>query len=139
MSGLIRPEISGLHPLLVKLTNIPLSGFTFWTVSEPAGIQTIPILPKMLRTIYEQLGFFPTLFFSILFFISFIFWLAGIAGLLANKDRRRETEWITYFLIVFVPPYPIIWLIMDIFRQYFRITRKAAAAQLNRQTSPESA
>ncbi|MCC5932914.1 MAG: hypothetical protein JJU35_01630 [Balneolales bacterium] len=93
----------------------------------------------MLRAFYEQLGFFPTLVFSILFFLSFVFWLAGIAGLLANKDRRKHTEWVTYALIIFIPVYPIIWLIADIFRQYFRITRKAAQAQLDRQASSPAA
>lgn len=93
----------------------------------------------MLRSLYEQLGFFPTLGFSVLFFMCFIFWLAGIAGLLANKDRKKHTEWLTYALIILVPPYPIIWLIMDIFRQYFRITRKSAQAQLDRQGSLPSA
>ncbi|AXJ01493.1 hypothetical protein CYPRO_2246 [Cyclonatronum proteinivorum] len=88
----------------------------------------------MLRSLYEQLGFFPTLIFSVLFFVCFTFWLAGIAGLLANKDRRKSTEWFTYMLIIFVPPYPIIWLITDVFRQYFRITRKSAQAQKSRQS-----
>ncbi len=81
----------------------------------------------MLQAVYEQLGFFPTLIASVLFVACVIFWMAGIAGLLANSDRRRPTEWLTYVLIIFVPPYPIIWLIIDIFRQYWRITRKTAA------------
>lgn len=78
----------------------------------------------MLQVIYENLGFFPTLFVSVLFFVAFIFWMAGIAGLLANRDRKKPTEWLTYVLIIVVPIYPVAWLIMDIIRQYFRITRK---------------
>jgi len=78
----------------------------------------------MLKVIYDQFGFFPTLFLSILFFVAFIFWMAGIAGLLANRDRKKPTEWLTYVLIILVPVYPVIWLIGDIFRQYWRITRK---------------
>ncbi len=79
----------------------------------------------MLQLIYEQFGFFPTLFLSILFIFAVIFWMAGIAGLLANRDRKKPTEWLTYVLIVIVPVYPIIWLIVDMVRQYWKITRKS--------------
>jgi len=73
-----------------------------------------------------------TLLISVLFVICIIFWLAGIAGLLANSDRRKPTEWLTYALIILVPPYPIIWLIADILKQYFRITRKTKQAMLDK-------
>jgi hypothetical protein len=79
----------------------------------------------MLRLVYEQFGFFPTLFLSVAFILFVIFWAAGIAGLIGNRERRKSAEWATYALCILIPAYPVIWLIADIFRQYWRITRKA--------------
>jgi hypothetical protein len=69
----------------------------------------------MLETFYESFGFLGSISLAFFIFLSFIFWMAGIAGisqLPASKSR-------TYKLacsIVF-PPYPIIWIFVDMYRQ----------------------
>ncbi|MCH8567731.1 MAG: hypothetical protein LAT67_05685 [Balneolales bacterium] len=79
----------------------------------------------MLRSLYEQIGFFPTLFLSISLFIAVIFWAAGIAGIIAGRDLKKPASNFTIALCIFVPVYPIIWLIFDMIRQYTRITNES--------------
>lgn len=73
----------------------------------------------MLQTFYENFGFFGALIFSLSLFTFFIFWMAGIAGI----SQLPESKGKFYKLAVgaLIPPYPIIWLIIDIFRQRKRM------------------
>jgi len=80
----------------------------------------------MIRGIYLEFGFFLTLVVCVMIVISFIFWLAGIAGLLANPDRKKGADFATLMLCVFVPPYPIIWLLGDMMREYLTLRRHSA-------------
>jgi len=73
----------------------------------------------MLQTFYENFGFFGALILSLGLFSFFIFWIAGIAGISQLPDSKSKL----YKLVVgaIIPPYPIIWLIIDIFRQRKRM------------------
>lgn len=77
----------------------------------------------MIRALYLDFGFFITLFICSLIVISVIFWLAGIAGLLANPDRKKSTDILTVIVCVFVPIYPIIWLFGDMLREFLTMRK----------------
>ncbi|MFW6347684.1 MAG: hypothetical protein ACOC2C_03615 [Cyclonatronaceae bacterium] len=78
----------------------------------------------MLQQIFEALGFFPTLFFVLASFFAFIFWLAGIAGILQANEGKPVKENMMIFVCILLPPYPVIWLLIDIVRQAGRIKMK---------------
>lgn len=69
----------------------------------------------MLQTFYNNFGFFGSIFISFTGFMFFIFWMSGIAGILEySKPSNRIYKLI---LAVLIPPYPIGWLIWDIYHQ----------------------
>lgn len=69
----------------------------------------------MLQTIYDNFGFIGSITISFLIFLCFIFWIAGIAGISQlNQSSKKNTK--LFFSVVF-PPYPIIWLFVDMYRQ----------------------
>lgn len=78
----------------------------------------------MLQQIFEQLGFFPTLFFVLGSFFAFIFWMAGIAGIMQANKGNPTRENVMIAICVLIPPYPVIWLLFDIVRQSGRIKMK---------------
>ena len=78
----------------------------------------------MLQQIFEALGFFPTLFFILGSFFAFIFWLAGIAGILQANEGRPVRENVMILVCILLPPYPVIWLLIDVVRQAGRIKMK---------------
>ena len=82
----------------------------------------------MIRSLYEQFGFFPSLFITTFMVVFIIFWLAGIAGILTNPDRKNTVGIFTIALCVIVPPFPAIWLIFDMIRQYRKISAKRVKA-----------
>lgn len=71
----------------------------------------------MLKWMYESFGLFGSLLIYLLLFVIFIFWIAGLAGI--NQSREdEESKNIRLIVSVFLPPYPILWLISDIYRQH---------------------
>lgn len=72
----------------------------------------------MLQSFYENLGFFGALATAFFLFIFFIFWMAGLAGIALPYDggRKKGHTW-QIILAVLFPPYPVIWLIMDMYLQ----------------------
>lgn len=69
----------------------------------------------MLETFYNNFGFLGSVTFSFLIFLSFIFWMAGIAGINQLNDSAKKN--MRLFFAVIFPPYPIIWLFLDMYRQ----------------------
>ncbi|HEX6982283.1 MAG TPA: hypothetical protein VF181_05945 [Balneolaceae bacterium] len=69
----------------------------------------------MLETIYNNFGFLGSITISFLIFLSFIFWMAGIAGISQLNGSNQKK--IRLFFSVIFPPYPIIWLLLDMYRQ----------------------
>ena len=70
----------------------------------------------MLETVHEIFGFAGSLLFSFIVFLFFVFWMAGVAGIV--QGDRKQSRQITFIaLAVFVPVYPVIWLIADMIRQ----------------------
>jgi integral membrane sensor domain MASE1 len=77
----------------------------------------------MIRSIYLDFGFFPTLLICVGLVLFFITWMAGIAGMIANPDRKKDVRFVTLALCVLVPPVPVIWLYGDIIREKVKIRR----------------
>jgi hypothetical protein len=73
----------------------------------------------MLKSFYELFGFFGALLLSLALFIFFIFWLAGLAGITLPVDggKPKFNKW-EVLVAVFIPIYPIYWLIRDIIEQH---------------------
>jgi hypothetical protein len=72
----------------------------------------------MLQSFYENFGFLGALFLAVFMFIFFIFWMAGMAGITLPYDggRKKGHNW-QIALAVFVPIYPVAWLIYDMYMQ----------------------
>lgn len=73
----------------------------------------------MLKTIFENFGFIGSLMLSLLIFLFFILWLAGIAGITQPKDggQLRYKPWMVW-LSVFIPLYPIVWIVHQIWKHF---------------------
>jgi O-antigen/teichoic acid export membrane protein len=92
----------------------------------------------MIRSLYLDFGFFTALAICLILFMLFIFWLAGIAGIIASPDNKeKETRILPVLLCVLVPVYPIIWLISDMIKEYLTIRRHSLSAKRNRVHSSE--
>jgi hypothetical protein len=78
----------------------------------------------MLKTFYELFGFFGALSISLALFFFFIFWLAGLAGITLPVDggKPKFNKW-QVMVSIFIPLYPIYWLIRNIIEQH-RFMRK---------------
>lgn len=76
----------------------------------------------MLETLYNYFGFVGSLLVAFLGFIFFIFWMAGVAGICSMK-RVRYRQIIFFSLAVFVPIYPVLWLIADMIKQKKQLKR----------------
>lgn len=70
----------------------------------------------MLQTLYNYFGFAGSLLLAFLLFLFFVFWMAGVAGICTQKKHSRQ-QMIFVTLAVFVPVYPVIWLIIDMITQ----------------------
>ncbi len=70
----------------------------------------------MLETVHETFGFAGSLLFSFIVFLFFVFWMAGVAGIVQG-DRKQSRQIIFFTLAIFVPIYPVAWLIADMIRQ----------------------
>lgn len=69
----------------------------------------------MLQTFYNNYGFVGSIAIAMLIFLSFIFWMAGVAGISQLPPSRKKN--IKLFCSVIFPPYPIIWVFIDMYRQ----------------------
>ena len=69
----------------------------------------------MLKWSYFHFGFAGTIIFAFILFVFFIFYVAGLAGIVDQpNDPQKNTKII---LAIIVPPYPIIWLFYDMYKQ----------------------
>lgn len=69
----------------------------------------------MLQTFYNTFGFLGSIAFSMFIFLCFIFWMAGIAGITQLPNSRHKNLKLTFSVLF--PPYPIIWVFVDMYRQ----------------------
>ena len=69
----------------------------------------------MLQTFYNNFGFLGSISLAFFLFLSFIFWMAGVAGISQLPHSRKKN--IKLISSVLFPPYPIIWLFVDMYRQ----------------------
>lgn len=69
----------------------------------------------MLQTFYNNFGFVGSIGVAMLIFLSFIFWMAGVAGISQLPASTKKNVKLT--LSIIFPPYPIIWIFIDIYRQ----------------------
>ncbi len=69
----------------------------------------------MLQTFYNNFGFLGSISIAFFIFLSFIFWMAGIAGISQLPESKKKN--LKLFGSVIFPPYPIIWLFVDMYRQ----------------------
>ncbi len=76
----------------------------------------------MLESLYNYFGFAGSLIVAFISFLFFIFWLAGVAGI-CSKKRPPVRQAIFISLAVFVPPYPVLWLIADMIKQKRELSR----------------
>ena len=76
----------------------------------------------MLETLYNIFGFAGSLLVSFFIFIFFVFWMAGVAGI-CLRDRPPVRQFIFFSLAIFVPVYPVLWLIADMIKQKKELRR----------------
>ncbi|WP_138429648.1 hypothetical protein [Fodinibius saliphilus] len=69
----------------------------------------------MLQTFYNNFGFLGSIGIAMFIFLCFIFWMAGIAGISQHPPSRKKTTKLV--ISVLFPPYPIIWVFIDMYRQ----------------------
>lgn len=69
----------------------------------------------MLQTFYNNFGFAGSIAISFVAFIVFIFWMAGISGIVYEKDEGHKT--LKVVLAILLPPYPLIWLFMSMYKE----------------------
>ncbi|TYP95223.1 hypothetical protein LX73_0519 [Fodinibius salinus] len=69
----------------------------------------------MLHSFYNSFGFIGSILVAMFIFLCFIFWMAGIAGISQLPPSKKKST--KLFCSVIFPPYPIIWLFVDMFRQ----------------------
>lgn len=69
----------------------------------------------MLQTFYNSFGFLGSISLAFFIFLSFIFWMAGVAGISQLPQSTKKN--IKLVGSVFFPPYPIIWIFVDMYRQ----------------------
>jgi hypothetical protein len=76
----------------------------------------------MIQSLYLDYGFIGSILILILVFFCFVFWIAGISGL-ADQKRSKNPN-LKIVLSIFIPPFPIIWLLYDMYRQNRRLKGK---------------
>jgi len=69
----------------------------------------------MLETFYTNFGFFGSIVIAFACFLLVILWIAGIAGITQMPDTPKKN--IKLGLSVIFPPYPLCWLMVDMYRQ----------------------
>ena len=69
----------------------------------------------MLESFYNNFGFLGSIGIAMFIFLSFIFWMAGVAGISQLPHSTKKN--LKLISSVIFPPYPIIWLFVDMYRQ----------------------
>lgn len=69
----------------------------------------------MLQSFYNNFGFVGSIAIALFIFLCFIFWMAGVAGVSQLPESKKKN--VKLVLSVLFPPYPIIWLFVDMYRQ----------------------
>lgn len=76
----------------------------------------------MLETLYNYFGFTGSLIVAFIIFLFFVFWIAGVAGI-CSRNRPPHRQWIFFSLAIFIPVYPVFWLIADMIKQKRQLRR----------------
>jgi hypothetical protein len=71
----------------------------------------------MLNWFHDHLGFGGSILITFFSFLLAIAWLSGIAGIADESKNEEKFSW-KLLLALFLPPVPIIWLFVDIYRQH---------------------
>lgn len=71
----------------------------------------------MLPWFYESFGLIGSMLLFLFFFTMFIFWVSGFAGILHSRNSEKKKN-IMIGIGILIPPFPILWLISDIWRQH---------------------
>lgn len=69
----------------------------------------------MLQTFYNNFGFVGSISLAFFLFLCFIFWMAGIAGISQLPESTKKTTKLVFSVLF--PPYPIVWVFVDMYRQ----------------------
>lgn len=69
----------------------------------------------MLETFYNSFGFLGSISLAFFIFLSFIFWMAGVAGISQLPHSKKKN--VKLISSILFPPYPIIWIFIDMYRQ----------------------
>lgn len=69
----------------------------------------------MLQSFYDSFGFLGSISIAYLIFLCFIIWMAGIAGISQLPESKHKN--LKLIGSVLFPPYPIIWVFVDMYRQ----------------------
>lgn len=69
----------------------------------------------MLQTFYENFGFLGSISLAFFIFLAFVFWIAGMAGISQLNPSLKKN--IQLAVSVLFPPFPIIWVFVDMYRQ----------------------
>lgn len=69
----------------------------------------------MLETFFNTFGFFGAIMIAFIGFAIFIFWVAGIAGIVYLPESKGKNKKIIFSLLF--PPYPLFWMFYDIYRE----------------------
>lgn len=79
----------------------------------------------MIQSFYDQMGLGGAIFASLLVFLLFILWLAGIAGITlpvdGGKQRKNKAQIV---LAIIFPLYPIIWVIYELIRHRLTLEKE---------------
>ena len=76
----------------------------------------------MLETFYNNFGFVGSLIIALLIFMFFIFWMGGVAGICKEHDHEKKSI-LRLVLAVFIPIYPVVWIISDMISQKRQLKR----------------
>lgn len=76
----------------------------------------------MLESLYNYFGFTASLLVSLAVFLFFVFWMAGVAGI-CSKNRTPSRQALFISLAIFLPPYPVLWLLSEMVKQKRELRR----------------
>lgn len=77
----------------------------------------------MIETVYGNFGFIGSLVVSLAIFFFFIFWMAGVAGICQENDKKGKTPYLLLLLAIIIPVYPVAWIIVDMIKQKRELRR----------------
>ncbi|MGF1668826.1 MAG: hypothetical protein ACFCU6_00145 [Balneolaceae bacterium] len=71
----------------------------------------------MLESFYNTFGFIGSLFVALFIFLLAILWVTGLAGI-CGEDFQHRHKTLIIILSALFPPLPLVWMIVEIFRQH---------------------